>query len=97
MKMTGLGQNQQCSVRAEHFCLAPRPDIPGRAQTADGLRADLVGLGVRLGWVAADEKEEPAVVRERLRHEGEGILLIYDKRSTPRGSSPTCRPWCGCW
>jgi hypothetical protein len=30
--------------------------------------------------VAADEKEEPALamVRERLRHEGEGILLIYD-------------------
>jgi hypothetical protein len=50
------------------------------AQTADGMRADLVGLGVRLGWVAADEKEEPALaaVRERLRHEGEGILLIYD-------------------
>lgn len=31
------------------------------------------------GW-AADEKEEPAVavVLERLRHEGEGILLIFD-------------------
>ena len=44
------------------------------------MRADLVGLGVRLGWMAADEKEEPAlaVVRERLRHEGEGILLMYD-------------------
>ena len=44
------------------------------------MRADLVALGVRLGWVAADEKEEPALaaVMERLRHEGEGILLIYD-------------------
>jgi hypothetical protein len=44
------------------------------------MRADLVSLGVRLGWVAANEKEEPALktVRERLRDEGEGLLLIYD-------------------
>ena len=44
------------------------------------MRADLVALGVRLGWVAADDKEEPALaaVMERLRHEGEGILLIFD-------------------
>ena len=37
-------------------------------------------LGVRLGWVAADDKEEPALaaVMERLRHEGEGVLLIFD-------------------
>ncbi len=44
------------------------------------MRADLVSLGVRLGWVAADEKEEPALaaVRERMRDEGKGLLLIYD-------------------
>jgi hypothetical protein len=44
------------------------------------MRGDLASLGVRLGWVAADEKEEPALqtVRERLRDEGEGLLLIYD-------------------
>src|SRR5437588_59457 len=44
------------------------------------MRADLVGLGVRLGWVGADDKEEPALaaVSERLRHEGDGILLIFD-------------------
>ena len=44
------------------------------------MRADLVALGVRLGWVGADDKEEPALaaVMERLLHEGEGILLIYD-------------------
>ena len=43
-------------------------------------------LGVRLGWVAADEKEEPALaaVMERLRHEGDGILLIYDNANNPR-------------
>jgi hypothetical protein len=51
-----------------------------RAQTDATMRTDLVGLGVRLGWVAADEKEEPALatVKERLRDEGEGVLLIYD-------------------
>ena len=68
-----------------------------RAETEAGLRADLVGLGVRLGWVAPDEKEEPALiaVTERLRHEGEGILLIFDnavdadalKPYLPRGGS----------
>jgi hypothetical protein len=51
-----------------------------RAQTESTLRADLVALGVRLGWVDVDDKEEPAVdaVMERLRHEGEGVLLIFD-------------------
>ncbi len=50
------------------------------AQTQASMRADLVALGVRLGWAAADDKEEPALaaVMEKLRHEGEGILLIYD-------------------
>src|SRR5262249_34440442 len=44
------------------------------------MRADLVGLGVRLKWVVPDEKEEPALatVMDRLRLEGSGILLIYD-------------------
>jgi tetratricopeptide (TPR) repeat protein len=68
-----------------------------RAQTESTIRADLAGLGVRLGWVAADAKEEPAIaaVMEHLRHEGEGILLIFDnaadanvlKPYLPRGGS----------
>ncbi len=51
-----------------------------RAQTKPTIHADLVGLGVRLGWVGAEVKDDPAVtaVLERLRNEGEGILLIYD-------------------
>jgi hypothetical protein len=51
-----------------------------RAQTEATMRADLIALGVRLGWVGADEKEDPALaaVMQRLRQEGEGILLIYD-------------------
>ena len=51
-----------------------------RAQTELTLRTDLVALGVMLGWVPADEKEEPALktVIERLEREGDGILLIFD-------------------
>ena len=56
-----------------------------RAQTALSMRADLVAVGVRLGWVRADDKlaawpEEAtfAAVMERLHHDGGGILLIYD-------------------
>jgi class 3 adenylate cyclase/tetratricopeptide (TPR) repeat protein len=56
-----------------------------RAQTTLSMRADLVAVGVRLGWVRADDKlaalpEEAtfAAVMERLHHDGEGILLIYD-------------------
>ena len=58
------------------------------------MRADLVALGVRLGWVAADEKEEPALaaVRERLRHEGEGLLLIYDNAIDAESLRPYLPP-----
>jgi predicted ATPase len=51
-----------------------------RAQTEPPLRADLVALGVRLGWVGADAKEEEALsaLLDHLRDEGEGLLLIYD-------------------
>src|SRR5262249_18350645 len=48
-----------------------------RAETESTMRADLVGLGVQLDWVAADDKEDPAVaaVLDRLRHDGHHILL----------------------
>jgi tetratricopeptide (TPR) repeat protein len=51
-----------------------------KAQTEPTIRGDLVALGVRLGWIGVDDKEEPAVavVMERLRQEGEGVLLIFD-------------------
>jgi tetratricopeptide (TPR) repeat protein len=67
------------------------------AQAVTTMRADLTSLGIRLGWVGADVKEEPALaaVMDRLRHEGEGILLIFDnaidadalKPYLPRGGS----------
>jgi tetratricopeptide (TPR) repeat protein len=51
-----------------------------RAENQAGMRADLVALGIRLGWVGPGDNEERAVeaVMERLRHEGEGVLLIFD-------------------
>jgi tetratricopeptide (TPR) repeat protein len=78
--LRGVGKTTIAAAYAERHRGDYRATWWIRAQTDDGLRADLIGLGVRLGWVAADEKEGPALaaVMDRLRHEGEGILLIYD-------------------
>jgi tetratricopeptide (TPR) repeat protein len=55
-----------------------------RAETESTMRADLVGLGVRLGWIAGDVKEEPSLVAvlERLRDDGNGLLLVYDNANS---------------
>ena len=78
--LRGVGKTTLAAAYAERHRGDYRATWWIRAQTEPTMRADLVALGVRLGWVAADEKEEPAlaVVMERLQHEGEGILLIYD-------------------
>jgi tetratricopeptide (TPR) repeat protein len=78
--LRGVGKTTLAAAYAERRRADYRATWWIRAQTPDTMRADLSALGVRLGWVAADEKEEPALqaVRERLRHEGEGLLLIYD-------------------
>jgi tetratricopeptide (TPR) repeat protein len=95
--LRGVGKTALAAVYADRHRGDYRATWWLRAQTEITLRADLVGLGIRLGWVGADEKEEPAVavVMERLRHEGEGILLIYDNaidtdsltRYLPRGGA----------
>ncbi len=78
--LRGVGKTTLAAAYAERHRNDYRATWWVRAQTAPEMRADLVALGVRLGWVAADEKEEPgfAAVMERLRHEGDGVLLIYD-------------------
>ena len=78
--MRGVGKTTLAAAYAERRRADYRATWWIRAETEATMRADLVALGVRLGWVAADEKEEPALatVRERLRDEGEGLLLIYD-------------------
>ena len=92
--LRGVGKTTLAAAYAERHRGDYRATWWIRAQTADSMRADLGALGVRLGWVKADEKEEPAlaVVRERLRHEGEGILLIYDNALDAEALKPYLPP-----
>jgi hypothetical protein len=78
--MRGVGKTTLAAAYAEYHRSDYRATWWIRAQTEPTLRADLAGLGMRLGWIGADEKEELAVeaVMERLRHEGERLLLIFD-------------------
>ena len=92
--LRGVGKTTLAAAYAERHRGDYRATWWIRAQSEPGMRADLVALGVRLGWVAADEKEEPAlaIVMERLRHEGEGILLIYDNAVDPQMLKPYLPP-----
>jgi AAA ATPase domain len=74
--LRGVGKTTLAAAFAERHRGDYRATWWIRAQTEPTMRADVVALGVRLGWVGAEEKEEPAlaVVTERLHHEGEGIL-----------------------
>ena len=71
--LRGVGKTTLAAAYAQRRKADYRATWWIRAQTPDAMRADLISLGVRLGWVAADEKEEPALetVRERLRDDGE--------------------------
>lgn len=78
--LRGVGKTTLAAAYAEHHRGDYRATWWVRAQTEPSMRADLVGLGVRLSWVDAEETEEAALTKimERLRHEGGDILLIYD-------------------
>jgi hypothetical protein len=67
--MRGAGKTILTAAYAEKHANNYRATWWIRAETKSTMRADLVGLGVRLGWVAADDREEPALaaVLERLR------------------------------
>ncbi|MFZ1961914.1 MAG: tetratricopeptide repeat protein [Roseiarcus sp.] len=92
--LRGVGKTTLAATYAELHRAEYRATWWIRAQTESTMRADLAALGVRLGWVAADEKEEPALttVRERLRHEGEGLLLIYDNTIDAASLKPHLPP-----
>jgi hypothetical protein len=76
----GVGKTTLAAAYAERHRGDYRATWWIRAQTAGDMRADLVALGIQLGWVTADQKEQEAIeiVMERLRYDGGGILLIYD-------------------
>jgi tetratricopeptide (TPR) repeat protein len=78
--LRGVGKTTLAAAYAERRKHVYRATWWIGAQTESTMRADLVALGVRLGWVASDEKEKPAlaVVMERLKNDGAGLLLIYD-------------------
>lgn len=78
--LRGVGKTTIAAAYAERHRADYRATWWIRAQTDSTMRADLVALGVRLGWVATEEKEGQALdkVQERLRDEGEGLLLIFD-------------------
>jgi tetratricopeptide (TPR) repeat protein len=92
--LRGVGKTTLAATYAERHREDYRATWWIRAQTQSTMRADLVALGVRLGWVMAEEKEEPALaaVMERLRHEGEGILLIYDNAIEANTLTPYLPP-----
>jgi tetratricopeptide (TPR) repeat protein len=78
--LRGVGKSTLAAAYAERRREEYRAVWWIRAQTPEGMRADLVGLGARLGWIPADAQEEPALpdVLARLAEEGDDILLIYD-------------------
>jgi tetratricopeptide (TPR) repeat protein len=95
--LRGVGKTTLAAAYAERHRSDYRATWWIRAETESTMRADLVGLGVRLGWVAVDAPEEPAVaaILERLREDGDGILLVYDnainadeiRKYLPRGET----------
>jgi tetratricopeptide (TPR) repeat protein len=83
--LRGVGKTTLAVVYARRHQERYRATWWIRAETQVTLRADLVGLGVQMGWVAVDAAEEAGVaeVINRLSSEGEGILLIYDNARNP--------------
>ncbi len=88
--MRGVGKTVLAAAYADKHSNAYRATWWIRAETAENMRADLVGLGIRLAWLPADAKEEEALpfVIDRLRHEGEDILLIYDNAVDANSLAP---------
>jgi transcriptional regulator with XRE-family HTH domain len=88
--MRGVGKTTLAAVYADRHRGDYRATWWIRAQTETTMRADLVTLGIRMGWVGADDKEDEALaaVMERLCHEGEGVLLIYDNAIEARAIAP---------
>jgi len=70
--LRGVGKTTLAAAYADRHSADYRATWWIRAQTEPTMRADLVALGIRLGWVDRDDKEETAlaVVMECLRNDG---------------------------
>ena len=92
--LRGVGKTTLAAAYAERHRGNYRATWWVRAQTEPTMRADLIALGVRLGWVGSEDKDQPALaaVMERLRQEGEGILLVFDNAIDPRELMPYLPP-----
>jgi tetratricopeptide (TPR) repeat protein len=88
--LRGVGKTTLAAAYAERHRSDYRATWWIGAQTEDRMRTDLVALGTRLGWVTADdnEAESLAIVAERLKQEGEGILLILDNAADAAAVKP---------
>jgi hypothetical protein len=78
--LRGMGKTTLAAAYAEKHRGAYRATWWLWSEEEKRLRSDLIGLGIRLRWVTPGGTEESALanVFERLRYEGDGILLIYD-------------------
>lgn len=78
--MRGVGKTVLAAAYAEKHRNDYRATWWIRAATPDTIRADLAMLSYRLGWTADGDSQDAALARtaDRLRREGEGILLIFD-------------------
>ena len=83
--LRGVGKSTLAAAYAEQHRGDYRATWWIRAETEPTMRADLVGLGVRLGWVAPDAPEEAALatVLEQLCQGIDGVVLIYDNAISP--------------
>jgi tetratricopeptide (TPR) repeat protein len=84
--LRGVGKTTLAAAYAERSSASYRIVWWIRAETEATIRADLVGLGVQLGWIAGDLAEERAVaaVMDRLHSDGEPILLVFDNAIAPK-------------
>lgn len=78
--MRGIGKTTLAAAYAERRRDQFRATWWVRAQSEPLMRADLVALGIRLGWSHPQEREDLALsaVMERLIYEGVNVLLVYD-------------------
>jgi tetratricopeptide (TPR) repeat protein len=77
--MRGVGKSTMAAAYAERHRADYRATWWVRAESDALARADLVALGVRMGWIGDELSASSfAAVEEKLRTEGDGVLLVLD-------------------